>query len=324
VPLASLKARLLHQHAPFDGMWAMMTYMLFPLVFAKWLGVRVPYVLTLQDGDPYEKVFERWFIKPFTSILDYGFRKATLIQAISQYLSTWPKKRGYAGEVIIVRNGANPKNFNQYYSTEDLEKVKHDLGKKPQDIYLFIASRLVYQKGIDAIVRALPLLPNEVHFLIAGAGAEESLLKDLSRQLGVEERVRFLGALERDDVPKYRNPIVCDIFVHPSRSEGLGNSVLSSMAGRLPVIATQVGGLSDFVFDRTHNPEQAPTAWVVEPDQPEQIAKAVEDILTHPDKVKEVTQNARQLMETEYQWDAVAKRMREEVFEKLFNQCSSR
>ncbi len=317
VPLAALKALSLHRTIKLDGMWAMMTYMLMPLTIARWIGVKVPYVLTLQDGDPYDKVFKRWFIRPALPIIDSGFKNAKVIQVISEYLGTWPKLRGYTGEVVMVRNGANPKNFTQYYSDEDLNKIKSELGKNEGDIYLFIAARLVYQKGIDAVITALPLLPENIHFLIAGDGPDDAMLKNLATELGVQDRVRFLGPLDRDDVPKYRNTLVSDIFVHPSRSEGLGNSVLSAMAAKLPVIVTQVGGFADFVFDEKHNPDKLPTAWAVDPDAPEQIAEAVKDILSHPEKVERITKNARELMETEYHWDAVAQKMRKEVFAKI-------
>lgn len=319
VILAALKARSLHTELKFDGMWAMMTYMIMPLTIARWIGVKVPYVMTFQDGDPYDKVFERWFVKLVVPIIDNGIKHAQVIQVISEHLGTWPALRGYTGEVVMIRNGANSKNFNQYYSDEELNKVKVELGKKEGDVYLFIAARLVYQKGIDAIIKALPLLPENVHFLVAGGGPDEQMLKDLTTELNLNHRVRFLGPLERDDVPKFRNTIVSDIFVHPSRSEGLGNSVLSAMAGRVPVIATQVGGLADFVFDEKNNPEKPATAWVVEPDSPEQIAEAVKDILTNSEKVRKVTANARELMETEYHWDAVAKAMRAKVFSKVIS-----
>jgi glycosyltransferase involved in cell wall biosynthesis len=240
-----------------------------------------------------------------------------VIQVISEYLGTWPALRGYTGEVVLVRNGANPKNFEQFYTDDVLENIKKELGKKEDDIYLFIAARLVHQKAIDVVIRSLTLLPEQVKFIIAGAGPDEQMLKDLTAELNLVDRVVFLGPLERDDVPKYRNTIVTDIFVHPSRSEGLGNSVLSAMAGRVPVIATQVGGFKDFVFDEDTDPDNQPTAWAVEPDSPEQIADAVKNIISNPEKVKRVTDNARALMETEYHWDAVAAKMRSEVFSKI-------
>lgn len=315
VPLAALKARSLHKTLHFSGMWAMMTYMLMPLTLARLGGVKIPYALTLQDGDPYEKVFERWFIKPALPLIDKGFRDASVIQVISEYLGTWPKKRGSKSEVVLIRNGANPKNFEQFYSDEALLEIRNELGKQAGDIYLFIAARLVYQKGIDTVMRALAVLPTQVKFLIAGGGPEEAMLKSLASELGLSDRVIFLGALERDDVPKYRNTIVSDIFVHPSRSEGLGNSVLSAMAGRLPVVATQVGGLADFIFDEA-DPRGA-TAWPVTPDNPEQIAEAVRDIMANKTKVTERTENARRMVEREYHWDPIAKDMQEKIFSKL-------
>ena len=318
IPLAALKARSLYKAGQVDAMWAMMTYMLMPTTLARWLGVKVPYLLTLQDGDTYEKVFERWFIEPLLVLIDSGFKNATTVQVISEYLGTWPEKRGYKGEVIIVRNGANPKNFSNPYSVEELTNIAEELGKKEDDIYLFIAARLVHQKAIDSIIKSLKYLPENVHFLIAGKGGEEELLRELTKELQLESRVKFLGALERDDVPKYRNPIVSDVFVHPSRSEGLGNSVLSAMAAWVPVVTTQVGGFKDYIFDEKRNPDRPTTAWAVDPDEPEQIAAAIKDILANPDKVRQVTDNARQMVEDEYNWDPIADKMQREVFAKLF------
>ncbi len=318
IPLAALAARKLHREHAFSGMWAMMTYMLFPVQLARALGVTIPHLLTLQDGDPYEKVFERWFIRPFTPILDGGFKEACVIQVISEYLGRWPKKRGYQGEVIMVRNGANPKNLVQFYSDEELQAMRTSLGKGPDDVYLFIAARLVYQKAVDMIIRALMLLPRHVHLWVAGAGPDEAMLRSLTKELQLEERVHFLGVLERDDVPRYRNAIVSDIFIHPSRSEGLGNSVLSAMAARLPVIATQVGGFEDYIFDAQRNPNRPATAFAVDPDSPEQIAERVLYIVNHPEEVQQTVANARTMIENEYNWERVAHSMKDDVFARLW------
>jgi glycosyltransferase involved in cell wall biosynthesis len=312
---AAREAKKLHSKNPFTGVWGVMTYMSIPITLLRISGVRLPYAMTLQDGDPYDKVFKRLSIRPFLPLIDFGFKQAKVFQVISEFLSKWPATRGYTGEVVLIRNGANPKNFEIGYSEKELETVKESIGKKVGDTYLFIAARLEYQKGIDAIIKALPLLPNSVHFLIAGGGSEEGMLKALTKELQLEQRVHFLGSLERDEVPKYRNTIVSDIFVHPSRSEGLGNSVLSAMAGRLPVIATKVGGLADFIFDETSS--RPPTAWAVEPDSPEQIAAAVNAIMNNKQDVAERTANARAMVESEYHWDQIAKDMKKKIFDVL-------
>jgi len=189
------------------------------------------------------------------------------------------------------------------------------IGKKPIDIYLVNTARLVQQKANDDVIKALPLLPNNVHFLIVGDGPDESMLKNLTKELKLEKRVIFTGRVDRSEVTKYRK--ISDIFVCPSRSEGLGNAFLSAMASHLPVIATQEGGLAEFIFDAEKNPDKETTAWAVDKDSPEQIVSAVKDILANPEKVKKITASARQMVEKNYNWDLVAKDMREKVFSQV-------
>ncbi len=105
---AAWKARSLHRAERFTGMWGLMTYMSIPITFARILGVKLPYVMTLQDGDPYDKVFNRSAIKPFVPFINKGFRGATVFQVISDHLAKWPAMRGYKGNVVKIYNGANP------------------------------------------------------------------------------------------------------------------------------------------------------------------------------------------------------------------------
>jgi len=123
----------------------------------------------------------------------------------------------------------------------------------------------------------------------------------------------FVGHVERSETPKYRK--IADIFVRPSRSEGLGNSFFSAMASRLPVVATQEGGIADFLFDAKRNPDKETTGWAVDKNSPQQIAEAVKDILAHPEQVKKVTDTAYRLAFEKYNWDTIARDMREKVFD---------
>jgi len=316
LPLAALKARSLHKKLQFNGLWSVMTYMLVPVVLSKVIGVSAPHILTLQDGDPYDKVFHRWFVRPLVPLIDWGFRHAKIVQVISNYLGTWPEKRGYTGEVVLIRNGANPKNLKSEFDVEAAKNIANELRKQEGDTFLLIVSRLVHQKGVDTIIKALSLLPENIRFVVVGGGPDEKMLHELAQKEGVGERVHFVGPVNREEVANYRNRIVADIFVHPSRSEGLGNSVLSAMAAELPVIATREGGLAEFIFDKGDN-EMRQTAWAVEKNNPVQIAEAVSYILTHPEEVAEVTKRARAMVEKEYNWEVIAKEMREKVFSKV-------
>lgn len=312
VPLAALKARALDHEHHFSALWAMMTYMLFPVVCSRVVGVRTPHILTLQDGDPYEKVFERWFIRPAAPILNYGFRTASMIQAISVFLAEWPRKRGYTGPIELIYNGANPRDIKDAVSHEEVEEMKQKLGKKPGDVFLVNTSRLVHQKAFDDTIRALAKLPPNIKFLAVGTGSDEGMLKKLAEELGVSDRVIFTGQVDRSVVTLYRR--AADIFVAPSRSEGLGNAFISALASRLPLVATQVGGMADYVFDEKHNPDKKPTAWVVSPDSPDQIAEKVQEILANSEKAKAISAYARAVVEEKYDWDKIAKDMRAKVF----------
>lgn len=315
VLLAARKAATLHRQRPFDAFWVMMTYMLFPLVFAKILGIRGPYVLTLQDGDTYEKVFERWFIRPVVPILNWGFRNATMVQAISAYLATWPKKRGYKYHVEIIPNGASVQST-QEYTREEVDALKNKLGKKEGDIFLLSIGRLVHQKAIDDGIRALVLLPAHIQLVIVGEGPDKDMLVQLAQTEGVSGRVQFVGHVDRNETALYRR--ACDIFVLPSRSEGQGISFLSTMAAGMPVVTTQEGGIADFLFDAKRNPDKPTTGFAVDKNNPEQIAAAVKEIIANPERAQEVAKTAQAMVAKDYNWDVIAKDMQNKVFSRLF------
>lgn len=193
--------------------------------------------------------------------------------------------------------------------------LKAELGKKPGEVWLVNTARLVHQKAFDVVIRSLVHLPTHVKFLVVGQGEEESMLKALTTELGLDDRVIFTGQVDRSQVTKYR--LASDIFVMPSRSEGLGNAGLSALASRLPFITTAADGLSEYSFATDAESPHGRTAWVVPVDDPRAIAAAVEDILAHPEEAERVADNARQMVVEVYNWDVIARRMQTEIFNRL-------
>ena len=313
--LAPLKGALLHRQFKYDAIWAMMAHSAgVPAAIFKITHPQVKYILTLQEGDPIDYIEKT--MRPLWPLFTRAFTKADVIQAISTYLSDWAKQKGVSNDKIeIIPNGANPKDLADSMADSELENIKQKLGKKPTDIYLVNTARLVHQKANDDVIRALTMLPDNVYFLIVGDGPDEGMLKKLAGQLKLEKRVIFIGRVDRDKVTQYRK--ISDIFVCPSRSEGLGNAFLSAMASRLPVIATQEDGLAEFIFDAKRNPNQITTAWAVDKDSPEQIAQAVKNILANPEQARTVANQARQMVLEKYNWDLIAKNMRIKVFGKI-------
>lgn len=305
--LAAWEAMRLHRTYRFDGTWAMMAHSCaIPAGIFKYFNPRVKYLLTLQEGDPPEHI-ER-LAKPVWPLFKLGFTSADTLQPISTFLLNWGRRMGFKGEAEVIPNAVDIARFTHPYSEEEIESMKKMLGKKQGEVFIVTTSRLVHKNAVDDVIRALPLLPEHVSFLIYGIGPDEQMLRSLAKELGVAERARFMGQIGHTEMPLML--AACDIFTRPSRSEGMGNSFVEAMAARLPVVTTQEGGLSDFIFDEILNPDQKATAWAVDSDSPEQIAKAVQDIIARPEKVKEVTATALAMVTERYDWAKVAASMR--------------
>jgi len=317
IPRGARRAARLHRTQPFDVCWAMMSYMTLPIVLMRFCGIRVPYLLTLQEGDPWEHMFGRWFIRPFRPLLHIGFRNASAVQAISTFLAQWAYRMGYRGEVSVIPNGVAVAYFtpvkHRVFDTKVIEK-------KDNETWLIHTGRLVHKNALDVVVRALPLLPESVHFFMIGNGSEQGTLEKLSRTLGVSSRVHFHPYVPSESLPNYL--WTCDIFIRPSRSEGMGSSFVEAMAAGLPVIATQEGGIADFLFDAARNPDKPTTGWAVDTDSPEQIATAVRAILAHPTETARVVATARTMVEEKYDWNHIAHALRA-LFGRLLGEQAS-
>ncbi len=152
--------------------------------------------------------------------------------------------------------------------------VRGELDLASDDFAVLTLAALVPRKGVDVLIRAFACLedgaPRAV-LLVAGDGPERARLSDLARELGLLERVRFLGA--RED--KAELLVACDVFALASRAEGLGVAALEAMALARPVVASRVGGLAEAVVDGR-------TGILVEADDVEALAAALERLRADP------------------------------------------
>jgi glycosyltransferase involved in cell wall biosynthesis len=305
--LAVFEAERLHRQYHFDLIWAMIAHSCaIPAGIFKKRHREVKYLLTLQEGDPPEYIEK--LMKPVWGLFKQGFTRADALQPISQFLLAWGRRMGFTGRAEVIPNAVDTKRFAAAPDPSALARMEETLGKKEGDVFLVTTSRLVRKNAVDDVIRALPFLPESVSFIIYGIGPDERDLKALATELGVESRTRFMGQVSHEELP--RALFACDIFVRPSRSEGMGNSFIEAMAVGLPVIATQEGGIADFLFDAKRNPEKETTGWAVDANAPEQIAGAVKDIIAHPEQVVKVTRTAQELARSTYDWDLVAANMR--------------
>ena len=145
--------------------------------------------------------------------------------------------------------------------------------------------RLTRQKGPDVFVRALALLPGDVHGLWVGDGPLGDRLARLTRRLGLADRVRWLG--HRDDVAELLPGF--DVLAVPSRWAGLPVALLEGVAAGIPVVASAVSSLDEVVLPRE-------TGLLVAPGDPAELAKALAWMLDRPEIAREMALNARNLV----------------------------
>ena len=260
---------------------------------------RVPIVLSLQEGDSESHLKYRWGGMIALS-WKLALRNTKILTAISNFLLNRAKKNGFKGESVLIPNGVDVVLFSKEISLETKEKLKKDLGKKTEDIFLVTTGRLVHKNGVDSIISALAKLPTHISLVVIGKGPEGSRLQRQAHDLGLSGRVKFLGFIPYDELPQYLS--VCDIFIRPSRSEGFGNSFIEAMAAGLPVVATPVGGIPDFIDDKE-------TGFFCSPDNPQSIAQAVNMILAETELTEKVVEQAFVRVKERYSWDHVALEM---------------
>ncbi len=309
-------AKRLHRRYKFDAIWAMMAHSCgVPAGMFKNRFPQIPYVLTLQEGDPPEYIEHK--MRVFGKRFSNGFVYADVIQSISHFLQGWAKHMGFTGKSVVIPNAVDTKKFTIAVSGKERTILRTELGLLDTHVVLVTTSRLVHKNGIDDVIRAMTLLPKEVVFVVFGVGPDETKLRALIAELKLEDRIQLRGQIGHDVMPKYLK--ACDIFIRPSRSEGMGNSFVEAMAAELPVIATQEGGIADFLFDRQLNPNHKATGFAVRKDNPEDIAAAVREIMMNPEFVAEVVSTAKTMALRDYDWDLIAKRMDTEVFQLLWS-----
>lgn len=312
---AFLKAISLNRKSSYDGVWSMMSYMGFPALFFKFIYPDVRFLLTLQEGDSISHITKRWRIKTVSPLYKLIFKKVDLIQVISHSLKDFARNMGYGGLVEIVPNAVDIKHFLKEIPKEKKENLMNKLDKKDGDIFIITTSRLVEKNAVDDVIKSLDFLPNNFKFLILGIGPDLEKLKSLVKKEGLERRVMFEGFVDYKSIPEYLS--ISDIFIRPSLSEGFGNSFIEAMAFGIPVIATPVGGIVDFLFDPEENLDKDPTGRFCMVRDPKSIATVVKKIVDNPEKTKEIIENAKKLAIEKYDWDLITKDMRENVFNKI-------
>jgi glycosyltransferase involved in cell wall biosynthesis len=188
----------------------------------------------------------------------------------------------------VIYNGIDTKVYRKKKS-----HIKDELGCEH---LLLSVGRLLPQKGLEYLIKALPDIEADYHYLMMGEGPERDNLQRLINKLGLQKRVTIMGKVP--DERKIECYSDADIFVQPSLYEPFGIVLVEAMATECAVVASRAGGIPEVVGD---------AGILVEPRDSKQIAQAVETIANDRKLMARFKKMGRERTEKIFDWDIIAK-----------------
>ncbi len=233
----ALEAVVLARHLDREGVGHIHNHFISASATVAMLAARlanIPISLTLHGPTDY--------IEPLRWNIETKIAEAAFVACISHYCRAQAmlfSDPAHWSKLKIVHCGVDPELYDRPGPARPAEPVE-----------LLFVGRLARVKGLMVLLDALQLIASgkALRLTIVGDGPERALLEEAARPLG--ERVRFTGYMSQQDVAEQLTRT--DIFVLPSFAEGVPVVLMEAMAARVPVIATQVAGVSELVQDGEH------------------------------------------------------------------------
>jgi len=207
-----------------------------------------------------------------------------------------PLKRLPLGKKLhLIRNGVD---LTEIDAVTELSPEIKKLKRENQFIIGYIG-QLINRKGLDILLKALAQLKDSFnwHLLVVGQGSMGSSLKKMAQELSIDKRVHFLG-FRQDRLSLLKG---FDLFVLPSRLEGIPRCLMEAMAAQVPVIASNIPGCIDLIDD-------GQTGFLFEAEHSSDLAHTIEKVRAMtPAKLEDLTQRARGLIEKNFSAQRMAK-----------------
>lgn len=233
---------------------------------------------------------QKWFSRVYRPFLNNFLRRCSfIITGSKEYLESSPVLREFAAKCVIVPYGIELDRFALTSKVRsDVETIRGRLNKP---VLLFVG-KFRHYKGLDYLLHAMRSV--DAVLMLVGDGAMEERARTLAREIGVEERVRFVGAVGEEALVSYLH--ACDLFVLPSinRSESFGIAMVEAMACGKPAISTEVGTGTSYVNRHLQ------TGLVVPPSRSEALGEAIRLLLHDPGLMAKMGRAARERVEREF------------------------
>jgi len=197
-----------------------------------------------------------------------------------------------AEKIEVIPTGVNLDEFKQ--DAKKREKIRMKYRINEDEIVLMFSGHEFRRKGLEFVIRALPLVKEDVKLLVVGRD-NPTYYKRLVSKLGVLDKVRFAGFVS--DISEYYS--ASDIFVFPTAYEAFSLATLEAVASGLPILATKVNGTEELI-------KEGYNGFFIRRD-PNDIAEKINILIEDEQSRKIISRNARKTAEN-YSWDKIAKK----------------
>lgn len=248
----------------------------------------MPYVVSLRGGDvpgfrPYDFKRMHRLLAPLIRLV---WKHAGCVVANSEGLKELAGEFAPEIPIKVIPNGVNIELFSPRKRSWEYPEL------------LFVG-RIVYQKGLDLLIKALSMLRNlNWHLTIVGDGPYLSTIQDMAREMKINSRITFAGWVQKERIKDYYQK--ANIFVFPSRHEGMSNALLEAMAMGLPVIASDIAGNDELVV-----PER--TGFLFEKNDLDGLTEGIRNLIEHPELKRRYGNQSRERISTQYTWNNTAR-----------------
>lgn len=228
-----------------------------------------------------------WRTSVRMAIQGFVLRHANIVTTPSLYLrDAIVRTYGIKNERAVVNYNAAEKDAEAPFSATP---VMHQI---------VTTARLVEWKGLDGIIRAVAILKKrfpDVRAIIAGDGPEEEKLKALAKELEVNDCIKFTGRVSRAETWHLRKS--SEVYVLNSTYEGLPHTALTSFAARIPMVATDIPGTNEAVYNEI-------SGLLVPAGDDQALADAIARLFDNPELRTRLVDGAEKILNDKFSWDA--------------------
>ncbi len=231
---------------------------------------------------------------------------STPSQSMKELIGNYKIKK----EIVVIPNAIDIDIFRKK-DKQEVNLLKKELQIDPDEVVVIYVGRVSLEKNIDKIIKALAIVQNKkidnFRFIVVGDGTAVKQLNNLVNSLKLSEKVKFVGAINREMVKLYYQ--IGDIFAFSSTSETFGMVIIEALASGLPVLAVKAPGAVDIIKDGFDG--------ILVEDNVSQFAEQLENLIKNNNLRQKLSLNALQTVQR-YSIEAVS----EQVLG-LYNKLSS-